>query len=256
MAGHKLRIGNVQVIVRADAVILQRIQAAAKLPLYHDGVQPRRAERLVEGCKLRCAHGLVQHLRDDLLLDGGEQRRVFRSGIGLPQFCDIGLWARAYHSEIDWQRLHEQCESVHAATFAAAAFRIARDDLGICFDLPALWSDAVDAEPLLHDSLCGGVYGSNDLTRLHSSTVTLNAVKASRTGEKSSVLSTVFPKRAYLERRYPYLKKRPYMLPVAWVQRLAHYAKEKQSGADSSASGSIKLARERIELMKRYGVMD
>lgn len=182
-------------------------------------------------------------------------KHFVRSGIGLRQFCDIGLWARAYHSEIDWQRLHEQCESVHAATFAAAAFRIARDYLGIDFDLPAPWSEAVDVEPLLHDSLCGGVYGSNDLTSLHSSTVTLNAVKASRTGEKSSVLRTVFPKREYLERRYPYLKKRPYLLPVAWVQRLAHYASEKQSGADSSTSGSIKLAKERSELMKLYGVM-
>ena len=183
-------------------------------------------------------------------------KHFVRSGFGLRQFCDIGLWARAYHAEIDWQRLHEQCESVHAATFAAAAFRIARDDLGIGFDLPAPWSDAVDAEPLLHDSLCGGVYGTNDLTRLHSSTVTLNAVKASRTGEKSSVLRTVFPKREYLERRYPYLKKRPYLLPVAWVQRLAHYASEKQSGAGNSASDSIKLAKERIELMKRYDIMD
>ena len=182
-------------------------------------------------------------------------KHFVRSGIGLRQFCDIGLWARAYHGEIDWQRLHEQCESVHAATFAAAAFCIARDYLDIEFDLPAPWSEAVDVEPLLHDSLCGGVYGSNDLTRLHSSTVTLNAVKASRTGEKSSVLRTVFPKREYLERRYPYLKKRPYLLPVAWVQRLAHYASEKQSGTDNSASGSIKLAKERIELMKLYGVM-
>lgn len=183
-------------------------------------------------------------------------KHFVRSGIGARQFCDIGLWARAYHAEIDWQRLHKQCESVHAATFAAAAFCIAREYLGIEFDLPAPWSDAVDAEPLLHDSLCGGVYGSNDLTRLHSSTVTLNAVKASRTGEKISVLRTVFPKREYLERRYPYLKKRPYLLPVAWAQRLAHYAGEKKTGADSSASGSIKLAKERIELMKRYGIMD
>lgn len=183
-------------------------------------------------------------------------KHFVRSGIGLRQFCDIGLWARAYHGEIDWQRLHEQCESVHAATFAAAAFHIAGDYLGIEFDLPAPWDASIDVEPLLHDTLCGGVYGSNDLTRLHSSTVTLNAVKASRTGEKSSVLSTVFPKREYLERRYPYLKKRPYLLPVAWVQRIAHYASEKQSDADSSASGSIKLAKERIELMKRYGVMD
>ena len=183
-------------------------------------------------------------------------KHFVRSGIGLRQFCDIGLWARAYHAEIDWQHLHEQCESVHAATFAAAAFRIARDYLGIDFDLPTPWDASIDVEPLLHDSLCGGVYGSNDLTRLHSSTVTLNAVKASRTGEKSGVLSTVFPKREYLERRFPYLKKRPYLLPVAWAQRLAHYAGEKQSGADSSASGSIKLAKERIELMKRYGIMD
>lgn len=182
-------------------------------------------------------------------------KHFVRSGIGLRQFCDIGLWARAYHGQIDWQRLPDQCASVHAATFAAASFRIARTYLGIDFDLPGLWDGDVDVEPLLHDTLCGGVYGSNSYTRLHSSTVTLNAVKASRTGEKSSVLRTVFPKRAYLERRYPYLKKRPYLLPVAWVQRIAHYAGE-QSGADSSASGSIKLARERIELMKRYGIID
>lgn len=177
------------------------------------------------------------------------------SGIGLRQFCDIGLWARAYHDQIDWQRLHDQCAGVHAATFAAAAFRIARAYLDIDFDLPGLWDGDVDVEPLLHDTLCGGVYGSNSYTRLHSSTVTLNAVKASRTGGKSSVLRTVFPKRAYLERRYPYLKKRPYLLPVAWVQRIVHYAGER-SGADNSASGSLKLARERIELMKRYGIMD
>ena len=183
-------------------------------------------------------------------------KHFVRSGIGLRQFCDIGLWAREYHAEIDWQRLYDQCASVHAATFAAAAFRIARDYLGIDFDLPMPWDASIDVEPLLHDSLCGGVYGSNDLTRLHSSTVTLNAVKASRTGEKSSVLSTVFPNREYLERRYPYLKKRPYLLPVAWVQRIAHYASEKQSGTDNSASGSIKLGKERIELMKRYGIMD
>ena len=183
-------------------------------------------------------------------------KHFVRSGIGLRQFCDIGLWAREYHAEIDWQLLHDQCASVHAATFAAAAFRIAREYLGIEFDMPAPWDDSIDVEPLLHDTLCGGVYGSNDYTRLHSSTVTLNAVKASRTGEKSSVLSTVFPKREYLERRYPYLKKHPYLLPVAWVQRIAHYASEKRSGTDNSASSSIKLAKERIELMKRYGIME
>ena len=80
MAGGKFAIRDVEVVVSADAVILQRIQTAAKPALDYDRVQPRRAELLVEGYKLRCAHGLAQHLRDDLLLDGREQRSVFRRG--------------------------------------------------------------------------------------------------------------------------------------------------------------------------------
>lgn len=177
-------------------------------------------------------------------------------GIGLRQFCDIGLWAQAYHEQIDWQRLYDQCASVHAATFAAAAFKIARGYLGIEFDLPTPWEASIDVEPLLHDTLCGGVYGSNDYTRLHSSTVTLNAVKASRVGKKSSVLSSIFPKKKYFERRYQYLKKHPYLLPVAWIQRIVNYAMEKRASADNSAAGSIKLAKERIELMKMYDIIE
>lgn len=80
MAGEKFAVRNQKIVVRADAVISQRIEAAAKLTFDHDRVQSRCAEPLVESCKFRCPHGLVQHLRDDLLLDGGEQRRVFRSG--------------------------------------------------------------------------------------------------------------------------------------------------------------------------------
>lgn len=87
-------------------------------------------------------------------------KHFVRSGIGMRQFCDIGLWAREYHGVINWRHLHDQCASVHAATFAVAAFRIAKDYLGIEFDLPAPWDATIDVEPLLHDTLCGGVYGS------------------------------------------------------------------------------------------------
>lgn len=183
-------------------------------------------------------------------------KHFVRSGIGLRQFCDIGLWARAYHDQIDWLRLHDQCRTVHAAAFAAAAFCIAANDLGIELDLPAPWEDTMDVAPLLHDTLCGGVYGSNDYTRLHASTVTLNAVRASRTGGRSSVLRTVFPPRSALARRYPYLKKHTWLLPAAWAQRLAHYAREKRQTTADSAAGSLRLARERIELMKQYDILE
>jgi len=76
VAGHELRIGNVQVIVRADAVVLQRIQAAAKLPLDHNGMQSRRTQLMIKVGKLRRTHGLVQHLPNDLLLGYGKQSHV------------------------------------------------------------------------------------------------------------------------------------------------------------------------------------
>lgn len=77
MAGEKFAVRNQKIVVRADAVISQRIEAVAKLTLDHDGVQPCRAEFVIEVSKLRRAHGLVQHLRDDLLLGHSEQRSVF-----------------------------------------------------------------------------------------------------------------------------------------------------------------------------------
>ena len=77
MAGHKLRVRDIKIVVRADAVISQRIEAAAKLALDHDGVQSCGAEFVIEVSKLRRAHGLIQHLPDDLLLGHSEQRSVF-----------------------------------------------------------------------------------------------------------------------------------------------------------------------------------
>lgn len=80
VAGEELAVRDVEIIIAADAVILQRIQAAAKLSLDHNRMQPRGAELAVEVGELRRAHGLVQYLTDDLLLGHSEQRRIFPGG--------------------------------------------------------------------------------------------------------------------------------------------------------------------------------
>ena len=80
MAGEKFALRNKEVVVCADAVVPQRVEPAAKLPLHHDGVQPGGPEFTIEVGELCRAHGLVQHLPDDLLLDGREQRGVLPGG--------------------------------------------------------------------------------------------------------------------------------------------------------------------------------
>ena len=80
VAGKKFILPNIEVVVGADAVVLERVEPAAKLPLDHNGMQPCRPELAVEVCKFRRAHGLAQHLPDDLLPGGREQVGVLPCG--------------------------------------------------------------------------------------------------------------------------------------------------------------------------------
>jgi hypothetical protein len=70
------------------------------------------------------------------------------------------------------------------------------------------------------------------------------------------VLASVFPRAEKLERRYPYLKKHAWLLPVAWGQRLWNYSRETRREKDSDAAQALKIGRERVELMKEYGIVE
>ena len=178
-------------------------------------------------------------------------KHFLHSGFGIRQVCDIGLWAARYDAQIHWPRLWEQCQVRNAHRFAAAVFGIARHVLQIPLELEGAWNGSPALwEPLLADVMAGGVYGSATEDRVHSATVTLNAVAANRIGRRSSIWRSVFPKRAALEGAYPYLKKYPLLLPFAWLQRLSRYLSKKPNTGQS-----ITIAKERIELMKLYEII-
>ena len=60
----------------------------------------------------------------------------------------------------------------------------------------------------------------------------------------------------YVAGRYPYLKEKPYLLPVAWINRILKYGKETAGGsADNNAAQSIKIGNGRVALLKEYGII-
>ena len=185
-------------------------------------------------------------------------KHFLHSGFGIRQVCDIVLFANHYGTKIDWNRLLEDCQKIRAEKFAAAIFGIGSKYL--TFDpeeavYPEVWQDIrVDAEPLLEDLLSGGLYGDSSMSRKHSSNITLSAVASRKQGkkEKHGVLASVFPGAKKLERRYPYLKEHAWLLPVAWGQRLWTYSREK----DSDAAQAMRIGKERIALLKEYGILE
>ena len=60
-----------------------------------------------------------------------------------------------------------------------------------------------------------------------------------------------------LEGRYPYLKKKPYLLPIAWLQRIGQYGSEtrKQNDGSNRAADAVKIGAKRVELLRTYGIL-
>ena len=65
----------------------------------------------------------------------------------------------------------------------------------------------------------------------------------------------MFPSAKKLEGRYPYLKKYPILLPVAWIDRILKYRKETAVDGGNDAAESVKIGNQRIELLKKYGII-
>ena len=116
-----------------------------------------------------------------------------------------------------------------------------------------------DCAPLLEVIMDSGIYGTTTMSRMHSSTLTLHAAEMAHSGKKARVnpLASLFPPLGYMKNGYPFLKKAPFLLPVAWIKRLFGYLKEKKVRKNgNSARQSVELGRRRIELMKFYGIAD
>lgn len=187
-------------------------------------------------------------------------KHFLHSGFGIRQVCDMVLFANAYGKDINWDYLVEKCAAIRADHFAAALFAIGQHHLSFdpgkaCY--PEAWRKiTVDEAPLLEDLLRGGIYGASDRNRLHSSNMTLNAVSADKKGKRSTgVFRAAFPSAKTLENRYPYLKTKPFLLPVAWLSRFAGYAKENAAG-NGSAQNAVKIGADRIKLLKIYNIID
>lgn len=189
-------------------------------------------------------------------------KHFLHSGFGLRQVCDISMFANAYGKEIDWQTLLTQCREIRADKFAAALFKIGKKYLTFDFEMAhylGQWQEIkIDEQELLLELLQSGIYGGSSMSRRHSAKMTLEAASAGKSGKnpETTMLRMAFPPAKDLERRYPYLNKKPYLLPAAWFDRLITYHREINTLQDNTVTDAVKIGKHRIELLKKYGMIE
>lgn len=176
-------------------------------------------------------------------------------GVGIRQICDICIMAEKWYEIIDWEIIRNKSEEVHISKYAAGLFRIGERYLDS--QMPDIFKDiSVNPDPLLEDVLSGGLYGVSDINRAHSAIMTLDAVAADRAGKKMrAVTNSVFLPMRTMSKKYPYLRKLPFLLPVAWLQRVAGYISERKGLGLVDPSRTIQIGRKRIDLLRKYDII-
>ncbi len=178
------------------------------------------------------------------------------SGFGMRIVADICLYTWHYGEEIDFKRICAVCRELRCDRFAAALYRIGEKYLDLPIPEPFAVIE-IDEQALLEDVLDAGIHGA-EIDRLHSANITLGAVSDDRTGRQSAggLRHSVFPAAKKLAGEYPYLEKRPWLVPVAWVTRVGRYVKNRGQYGGQSPAATLRIGSRRVKLLERYGVID
>lgn len=168
------------------------------------------------------------------------------AGIGIRQMIDMMQMQQAWRHELDWNWIQTVLQQTKTLQLYSDIMAIG-SRLG--FAAPIGLPSKVP-EVLLSDCLDGGIYGVNSDERIYSSHVTVAAMRGA--GEKNYI-SMVFPPLQHMLSGWPYLVKKPWLLPVAWIQRLHRFLfVQKKSGVIKKA---IQSGKGRTSLLQTYGLI-
>lgn len=136
-------------------------------------------------------------------------KHLVGSGAGIRNFCDIALFLQKYKEEIDFNIIEEACKEQGYFKVYEYIMAVMKQfwDIELDMDIPEKDVDALFDYMLLY-----GIYGKHD------NSVVSQLIKR-KNEDESFVRKLFFPSAHVLENRYKYLKKYPFLLPVAWVHR-------------------------------------
>lgn len=136
-------------------------------------------------------------------------KHLVGSGAGIRNFCDIALFLQKYKEEIDFDIIEEACREQRYFKVYEYIMAVMKQfwDIELDMDIPERDVDALFDYMLLY-----GIYGKHD------NSVVSQLIKR-KNEDESFARKLFFPSVYVLENRYKYLKKYPFLLPVAWVHR-------------------------------------
>lgn len=188
------------------------------------------------------------------------------TGLGIRQVCDLVLFCNTYGKETDYPWVWQQVTQLGYQTFLLNLLAIGREYLGLSDHM--VWYPStvevtdIHTDALLEDIMKAGAFGQSSEDRTKAGSLTLQAVIADReyqgkSKDWNSLLRILFPKREFMKNKYVYCRNKPYLLPLAWLHRIASNMVKVKNPLRMlhKTNRSIAVGEKRIELLKEYKII-
>lgn len=182
---------------------------------------------------------MAKHLKDD-------------GGIGVRAFMDLYVYRRQYRESMDWEAIHRDFALLGLTTFSERAailsdcwFLNEKDDITYPNESYKRFADYI---------LDGGTYGSMDNFVINN-----EIMRGKREiGSIQYIWQRAFPSRASMEKRFPELKEKRYLLPSCWMKRLwrdgFHRMEAVKSEIKSVKKTDLNRVKEVQEMYQEWGL--
>jgi hypothetical protein len=140
-------------------------------------------------------------------------KHLYTGGAGIRMYIDIALFIKAYSDTLNFEKLLEDCKTLHLDHFFKTVIFACGEWFNI--DLPF---EINDVDPISVDELKKYTFSADLFGKARDKSIV--SLRNAQSGSKESVLKdTLFPSAEKIEERYKFIKGRKYLLPVAWVAR-------------------------------------
>lgn len=172
------------------------------------------------------------------------------AGVGIRQLCDLFQYINLFFDKIQWGVIEKALNDNDLVRFFNSIINIGHQYLFLRSDI--LNVDYIDVDNLLNDIIAGGIYGGSIKERSFINSYLLSAVSNESENKLINRIRMVFPGYNVLKKRYSYINGKPFLLPVAWINRFYRIVK---SGQFSDSCKSVYTAESRMNLFLEYGIL-
>lgn len=176
-------------------------------------------------------------------------KHISGSGAGIRMYMDIAVFLRHFRGKLDWTWIRDQLEVLSFSDFANMVFTLVKECFGEEVPFALREIDPQVFRDFLEYTMAGGAFGhfGRDAGLVSLKNQNTGSDEVSRLG---TFLHRSFPPVRSLEKRYVYLQDKPWLLPVAWVDRIirtkdkwAEHANEAKSIMQTDTEEVLKLRR-------------